>query len=168
MIYFRSRAHALRTRKVYVCVVVLRNHTSGLAQSHFRLVGPLNRDLISGESRIVNYLRRIDSVWVYWTYLDENALQMGCLAHWPPSAFAQFGLFATTVGRLTHRPTSTFAKFIFLCHGSSGTDQSKSVQLVIRFVSRFMSLLSHDLQLVIPLDSTQGLCIYFVRYKRGR
>ena len=42
------------------------------AQSHFRLVGPLNRDLISGESRIVNYLRRIDSVWVYWTYLQEK------------------------------------------------------------------------------------------------
>ena len=33
---------------------------------------------------------------------DENALQMGCLAHWPPSAFAQLGLFATTVGRLAH------------------------------------------------------------------
>ena len=43
------------------------------AQSHFRLVGPLNRDLISGESRIVNYLRRIDSVWVYWTYLYTEA-----------------------------------------------------------------------------------------------
>ena len=67
MIYFRSRAHALRTRKVHVCVVVLRNHTS--AQPHFRLFGPQNRDLISGESRIVNYLTRIDSVWVYWTYL---------------------------------------------------------------------------------------------------
>ena len=39
------------------CVVVLRNRTSGLAQPLFRLVGPLNRDL--------NYLRRIDSVWVY-------------------------------------------------------------------------------------------------------
>ena len=31
-----------------------------------------------------------------------NALQMACLAHWPPSAFAQFALFTTTMGRLTH------------------------------------------------------------------
>ena len=53
----------------------------------------------------------------------------GCLAHWPPSAFAQFGLF-----------TSTFAKFSLFV-----TDQSKSAQLVIRFVGRFMSSLSHDL-----------------------
>ena len=72
LVYFRSRAHALRMRKVHVCVVVLCNHTSGLAQPHFRLVGPRNRDLISGESRMVNHLRRIDSVWVYWTYLPVS------------------------------------------------------------------------------------------------
>ena len=36
------------------------------------------------------------------TKYDMNALQMGCLAHWQPSAFAQFSLFTTTVGRLTH------------------------------------------------------------------
>ena len=70
-----------------------------------------------------------------------NALQMGCLAHWPPSAFAQFGLFTTTMGRLTHWPPSTFVKFSLFV-----TDQSKSAQLVIRFVGRFMSSLSHDLQ----------------------
>ena len=65
----------------------------------------------------------------------------GCLAHWPLSTFAQFGLFTTTVGRLTHWPPSTFAKFSVLV-----TDQSKSAQLVFRFVGRFMSSLSHDLQ----------------------
>ena len=67
-----------------------------------------------------------------------NTLQMGCLAHWPPSAFGQFGLFTTTVGRLTHWPPSTFA---LVCR-----DKSKSAQLVIRFVDHFKSLLSHDLQ----------------------
>ena len=36
------------------------------------------------------------------TKQDMNALKMGCLAHCPPSAFAQFGLFTTTIGRLTH------------------------------------------------------------------
>ena len=50
-----------------------------LQQAHFRLVGPLNRDLISGESRIVNYLRRIDSVWVYWTYLFIFSVKINVL-----------------------------------------------------------------------------------------
>ena len=45
------------------------------------------------------------------------------------------------MGRLTHWPPSTFAKFSLFV-----TDQSKSAQLVIRFVGRFMLLLSHDLQ----------------------
>ena len=49
-----------------------------LTQSHFRSRGPLNRDLISGESRIVNYLRRIDSVWVYWTYLVVYCNECRC------------------------------------------------------------------------------------------
>ena len=71
-----------------------------------------------------------------------NALQMDCLAHWPPSAFAQFGLFTTTMGRLTHcMATEHIAKFSL-----SLTDQSKSAQLVIRFAGRFMSSFSHDLQ----------------------
>ena len=43
---------------------------------------------------------------------------------------------ATTMGRLTHWPTSTLAKVSLLI-----TNQSKSAQLVIRFVGRFMSLL---------------------------
>ena len=70
-----------------------------------------------------------------------RALQMDCLAHWQPSAFAQIGLFTTTMGRLTHWPPSTFNKFSLFV-----TDQSKSAQLVIRFVGRFMSSLLHDLQ----------------------
>ena len=41
----------------------------------------------------------------------------------------------------THWPPSTFAKFSLFV-----TDQSKSAQLVIRFVGRFMSSLSRDLQ----------------------
>ena len=46
-----------------------------------------------------------------------------------------------TIGRLTHWLPSTFAKFSLFV-----TDQSKSAQLEIRFVGRFMSSLSHDLQ----------------------
>ena len=61
-----------------------------------------------------------------------NALQMGCLTHWPLSAFAQFGLFMTTMGGLTRWPPSTFAKFSLFV-----TDQSKSAQLVIQFVGCF-------------------------------
>ena len=40
-----------------------------------------------------------------------NALQMGCLAHWPPSAFVQFGLFTTTMGRLTHCMATEHIRF---------------------------------------------------------
>ena len=46
-----------KNEEALCCFVILRNRTFGLAQPLFRLVGPLNRDL--------NYLRRIDSVWVY-------------------------------------------------------------------------------------------------------
>ena len=74
-------------------------------------------------------------------YVRYECITNDCLAHWPPSAFAQFGLFTTTIGRLTHWPPSTFAKFSL-----SVTDQSESAQLVIRFVGHFMSSLSHDLQ----------------------
>ena len=59
-----------------------------------------------------------------------NDITNGCLAHWPPNAFAQFGLFTTTIGRLTHWPPSTFAKFSLFV-----TDQRKSAQLVIQFVT---------------------------------
>ena len=38
---------------------------------------------------------------------------MGCLAHWPPSTFAQFGLFTTTLGCLAPWPLSAFLQFVF-------------------------------------------------------
>ena len=44
-------------------------------------------------------------------------------------------------GRLKHWPPSTSAKFSLFV-----TDQSKSTELIIRFVGRFMTPLSHDLQ----------------------
>ena len=69
-----------------------------------------------------------------------NASQM-VVTNWPLSAFAQFGLFTTTIGRLTHWPPSTFPKSSLFV-----TDQSKSAQLVILFVGRFTSSLSHGLQ----------------------
>ena len=36
------------------------------------------------------------------TKVRYECITNGYLAHWPPSAFAQFGLFTTTMGRLTH------------------------------------------------------------------
>ena len=33
---------------------------------------------------------------------EYECVTNGCLAHWSSSAFAQFDLFTTTIGRLTH------------------------------------------------------------------
>ena len=85
---------------------------------------------------------------------DGLVIKQHNLAYWLLSAFAQFSLFVTTMGRLanghrvhyfvqlflfsattmghlTHRSMSTFAKFSLFV-----TDQSKLVQLVIWFVGR--------------------------------